>query len=569
MKPISILDQLQKSKKLNYRLVLVAAGVGLTGLVTISSVLLAVLRAKHIAVVSADAGATILIGLSFIYLASLLRRGKRTAWLVAIGLYIFLLARNLRHFSFDLSDNEYPLSFALLNIVLPVLVLAGLVLARRHFNVKSEVRSFTTALRRSVLVLAVAFLYGIVGFQLLDDRDFHQDIPLLSGAHYTIDQFGLTTNHLLVAHTKRAKLFLDSLGTISLGSLFYVGVSLFAPIRFKLTYSARDDEDMARLLRKYPSTSEDFFKLWPPDKAYFFSPNRDSALAYRTVRGVALVVGDPIGRPAKYKNLVAGFGEYCRVNDWEPAFIHTETKNSNLYRALGFDSQKIGQEAVVNTEHFVKSVAVNKYFHHISGKFERLGYSVQFLQPPHNQKLIARLKEISDGWLSESGRSERSFMMGYFNFEYLQQCRLVVAMDKDLVIQGFMNQLPSFSHKEASFDFIRHSQDTPGNINDFLMLSFIARLRSEGYDLLNMGLAPLAGLETISKDKTATNTLLSIVYGSGNRFFSFRGLKNFKAKYEPRWEDRFIIYHGGLPGFSKVLNALLLAMRPPRRKNNG
>src|SRR5205823_3086788 len=102
-------------------------------------------------------------------------------------------------------------------------------------------------------------------------------------------------------YTKRAKLFLDSLGVISLGSLFYVGVSLFSPIRFRLNNREHDYSDLTKLLRDYPSTSEDFFKLWPRDKAYFFNSSRSAALAYKTSRGVALVVGDPVGKKSEFK----------------------------------------------------------------------------------------------------------------------------------------------------------------------------------------------------------------------------------------------------------------------------
>ena len=66
-----------------------------------------------------------------------------------------------------------------------------------------------------------------------DDHDFHQEISPLSAAHYTIDQFGLTTPKPLVAYTKRAHVFVDSLAAISIGAVFYVAVSFFSPIRIR------------------------------------------------------------------------------------------------------------------------------------------------------------------------------------------------------------------------------------------------------------------------------------------------------------------------------------------------
>jgi len=545
---------------------IIATLVLLSGLLTISSVLQAVLHARRVNIVLSDARFTLLVGLSFIYLASLLRRGKYNAWLIAVPLYGFLVVRNIRHFIFDFPDGIRIVPAAL-NLAVPVLALIGLLIFRNQYNVRSEIRNFATALRRSVIILLAAFLYGTIGFQLFDTRDFRQEISLLSGVHYTVDQFGLTTNRQLEPHTKRARLFLGSLSVVSLGSVFYVLVSLFAPIRFKLNNQQHDYEDIARLLRQYPSTSEDFFKLWPRDKAYFFNPSRSAGLAYKATAGIALVVGDPAGKRSDLADLLTRFEEFCRVNDWEPAFVHAEKTNASLYKRLGFELQKIGEEAIVDIDHFVKNVMTSKDFRHIANKFKREKYQAEMLQPPHSPTVLRRLREVSSDWLKAPGRAERGFMMGYFNDAYMQQCQITVARDEAGTIQAFLNRVPSFNPAEANFDFLRHTSGSPGNINDYLMIEFIAHLQHEGIKRLNMGLAPLAGLEagvSGEKDRGAIDAVMSLVYATGNRFYSFKGLKRFKSKYEPAWEDRYIVYRGGLRGFSRTMTALIRAMRVRR-----
>jgi len=544
---------------------IVAGLVLLSGLLTISGVLLSILHARRANIVLTDARFTVLVGLSFVYLASLLRRGKYNAWLIGLPLYGYLVVRNIQHFIFDFPDGV-RLVPAILNLAIPILALLGLIIFRRQFNVRSEVRNFATALRRSIIILLVAFLYGTIGFQLFDTPDFHREIPVPTGAHYTVDQFGLTTNHQLEPQTKRANLFLGSLSVISLGSVFYVLVSLFAPIRFRLSHSAHDYEDMARLLRQSPSSSEDFFKLWPRDKAYFFDAGRSAGLAYKSTYGVALVVGDPAGDKAEFGHLIRQFQEYCRVNDWEPAFVHVEKINAALYGSLGFELQKIGEEAIVDISHYVKSVMPNKYFRHIVNRFEREKYTTEILEPPHGAAVLSRLREVSDDWLTVPGRAERGFMMGYFNYDYIQQCPVMVARDEAGTIQAFINRVPSFNEREANFDFVRHTKGSPGNINDYLMLNFINYLHRQAVPRLNMGLSPLAGLEASDeKDRSAIDGILSFTYSNASRFYSFKGLNRFKSKYEPAWEDRYIVYYGGLRGFSRTMTALMRAMRLRRR----
>ncbi len=541
---------------------LIAASVLLTGLLTISNVLFAQARVVRSSIVTSDAHVTLLIGLTLVYLASLLRRGKHTAWLVALPLYIFILIHNLRHFVFDIPDELVGSLPVIVNLVVPFLALAGLIFAKNQFVVRSELRSLPLALRRAASVLLIAFLYGVLGFELLDNHDFHQEISIPTAAHYTVDQFGLTTTEQLTPHTKRSRLFLDSLGVLSVGSLFYVGLSLFAPIRFRLANQAQDRQDMLELLKKYPASSEDFFKLWPPDKAYFFNHTRSAAIAYKASAGIALVVGDPAGNSDEFAHLLTHFTQLCYTNDWSPALIHSEPKYLDLFKNLGFESQKIGEEAVVDINHFQTKVVTNKYFRNIANRFERQRYAPQILNPPHDKALLKRLRQISNDWLKVPGRSERGFMLGYFDENYLQQCVLMVARDSEGIIQAFINQIPSFDPDEANFDLLRSSHQALGNVNDFLVIEFIKYLDQQGFKRLNMGLAPLTGLDKqIKRHKSALDRALHFVYMSGGRFYSFSGLRRFKDKYEPDWQDRYMVYLGGVAGFSKAMNALMRAMR--------
>jgi len=546
----------------SWQLNVVALLVALTGLITISSLLFALVHLRRSGVDSTDAHLTILAGLSLIYLATLLNRGKYTAWLVSLPIYVFLVVRNVRHFVIDFPHAMNYHSAAILNLVVPSATLLLLVLYRKLFTVRSEVRSFTTALTRSLVILLVAFVYGVAGFSLLDNHDFYQEISLPAAAHYTVDQFNLTTDKQIVAHTKRSRVFVDSLAVISLGAVFYSALALFSPIRFRLSNHSQDYEDIRRILARHATTSEDFFKLWPPDKAYFFNPLRSAAVAYKATHGVALIVGDPVGPKEEIHDLLRQFMGFCRINDWQPAFIHTEETNLKLYEQLGFEAQKIGEEAIISTEKFINHVGMTKDFRHIKNKFEKLGYGAEMLQPPHNQEILNRLRVISDDWLKGPGRAERGFMLGYFTYEYMQACKIMVARDDRGEIQAFINQVPSPTGNEANFDFLRHGRGSPGNINDFLMLNFISSLHAQGISRLSMGLSPLSGLEKANDSASRLlNGFLGFAYANGNRFYSFHGLKRFKTKYEPDWESRYIVYRGGLRGFTKTINSLMFAMR--------
>jgi phosphatidylglycerol lysyltransferase len=446
-----------------------------------------------------------------------------------------------------------------LRLGLSLLILALLLASRSVFRVRSNRLGFRQAVLFSTVAFGLVLLYGVVGFALLDRRDFRQEISVLTALHQTVDQLGITTPSV-VPHTARARLFVDSLTVISITGLVAAALSFFQPIRFRLQPQATQRARALELLERYPSDIDDFFKLWPHDKHYFFDHEQAAGLAYQVKSGVALVVGDPFGNPKRFLLLIQAFRELCFVNDWRPAFIHVSDRHRDLYEKLGFRLQQIGEEAVLDLEAF-QAERNAKYFRQILNRFTKLGYRVELLEPPFDDALLARLGAISANWLERPGRAERGFMLGSFGSEYMQLSRLAVVRDEQDQIRGFMNVVPTFEPSTANYDLLRCDSDAPGNCNDFLLLGLIDLLYTEGVRTLNLGLCPLKGLDEAEELTGLIDTALRFIYANGDRFYSFTGLQRFKAKYRPAWDDRFVAYSGNPASFARVMTALTRAMK--------
>ncbi len=507
----------------------------------------------------------LLIGLSLLYLGSLLRRRKRTAWLVTIMAYAFYLGIGVSrlaqlHQRTGLGSASFH---ELTRVLLPLVIIGLLLLFQKQFVVKSDIQGFGFAGRFTAIILFVALVYGVAGFLLLDKSDFHQEIRLPTAIHYTIDQFNLTTNHPVQPHTRRASLFIDSLSFVSLASVAYAAIALFQPLRTRLSDQHAERDRMAQLLEHYGGHSEEFFKLWPRDKQYFFDDSGQSGLAFRVNRGVALCLGGPAGNNTYYNQVLDNFIKLCFVNDWLPAMVHTTDEQRALYENQDFTLQKLGQEAVLNITYFQAEVRGKKYFRQIDNKFTKRGFTCELLKPPHHGAIVDRLRIISDEWLSQGGRAERGFAMGNYTTGYIQQCEVMVARDAAGTIQAFINLVPAgFDRQEATYDMLRHTKKALGNVNDYLLINVVAQMAGRGYQRFNLGLCPLTGLDTASDEKNQLiDRVMRFAYANGDRIYSFSGLYRFKSKYEPEWRDRYVAYQGGLRGFSRTMTALMRAMR--------
>lgn len=555
-----------RSKKSTHSLVmlrLVAFAVFVNGLlITLGSLDEHVVLHKRIWQSSFQISLAICIGVSLIYLSTLLSRRKRTAWLVTMCVYAFTLAANVTGLLLGESDfSTHPLSLAR-HLFLPLVIVGALLYYSREFYVRSDTQSFAQSLRRAGLVLFVALLYGVIGFHLLDKRDFHQNITLAQSIQYTIDQFGLTTTSTLKGYSPRGNAFLDSLSIISTLSVGYAFLALFQPLKARLADQTANRALMQRILASHSNSSEDFFKLWPHDKSYLFSDDHKAGLAYHVTRGVALCVGDPVGPEHSQANLMERFLTECEINDWLPSFILTGQEYSPFYRQHQFSVQKIGEEAIIPIDNFLETKLKDKYFRQIVNKFEKQGYTTQMLEPPHSNGLLRRLKEVSDSWLSLPGRDERGIMMGYFSDDYLQRCPVMVLRDDAGTIQAFINQVAQMDKVEANYDMLRQTTHALSNSNDFLLINFMLYLHAQGFKQLNMGLCPLAGIgEAEGIEQSRYDAVIKFVYTNGDRIYSFSGLHKFKTKYDPQWKGRYLAYKGGVRGLTRTLRALTRAMK--------
>lgn len=546
----------------NHRLVtrLIGWFVGLYGSLVLAESLIDELILRHQTHRGvADFDIRLLVGLALLYMCVLLLRRKHNAWRLAVIVCLFMLGLDVQSFTNSLDFDHISVAW-LVRSMLTALVLGSLWLTRREFSVQSDVPTFRNSLHITSLVLLAVFAYGTVGFMALDRTDFQQEISLPAAMLHTVDRFAWVST-TPQSYSRRARLFTESLSFISAAAVAYAAVSFFQPVRSRYRSQDRERQQLADLLARHRAPSEDFFKLWPHDKQYFLTDDKNAGLAYHVFRGVALVQGDPVGSTSGVARLLDSFDTICQQNDWVAAYIHVTNALRPTYESRGYRLQCIGQEAVVNIATFTSATTKNKHFRNIGNRFTKAGYQLELLTPPHSAATMAELQTISNDWLTRPGRSERGFVMGSFTESYMQQCQVAVVRDAAGQAQAFCNLVPAaFDADEATYDLLRNRAAAPANVNDFLLQQLILQLQAEGYQRFNLGLSPLVGVHKDQAD-SLVDTVLAFAYTNGDRFYSFSGLHRFKNKFEPVWSDRFIAYRGTAGSFSRVLRALLQVMK--------
>ncbi len=501
---------------------------------------------------------SLLFGFALIYLSLNLLRRKRMAWWLAVASSIVVVSSDAVH---DLVYDRLPQEIDRHQVpwyttLGPVLILVLLTLFRKRFTVRSEPRSIARGLGVLAASVLLALAYGTLGFWLLDKRDLGTNFHLVESFVMTLRAYTLMGNGNLIPYTPQADWFLDSLGWTGLVTGGFALYSLFRPLAYRLRTLPQERQEARSILQKHGTSSLDFFKLWP-DKSYFFSEDRRSFVAYRVAGGVAFALGDPVGPEQDLEDTTLGFLRFCSDNGWGVAFHEVLPDLLPMYHRLGMQELMVGEEAILDLDHFHSKTAKRKWFRYIRRKFEeREGYRVIRYEPPHSRELLDEVEAISDEWLSLPGRRERGFTIGSFKRDYVGETTLFVVREP---VEGralaFVNQIPSYREGEATIDLMRHRIEIPNGVMDYLFIAVLLSLEEEGYRSFDLGLAPLSGVGERPGASLQERTLNQISERL-TRFFSYKGLKNYKAKFEPDWEKRFLVYAGGPPALAKIGIAL-------------
>ena len=479
---------------------------------------------------------TLVIGFILIYLSIHLFQRRRTAWWVAIlatGLAILAHSIHPRIFYAALPD---------------VATFVLLLIFRERFSVRSESRNIKLGLLLLLGSFFLALLYGTIGFLMLGVKDFGMAFSFHDAIIRTLRQFALFGNTDLVAATRQARWFLDSLDTICLVAIGFALYSLFRPIVYRFVELPQERAHALTIVEKNGNSTFDYFKTWS-DKSFFFSGTRQSFIAYHTISGVAFCLADPVGPEEEKSVLITNFLDYCERNGWMAVFMMPD--DPAPYAKVGLSMLKIGEEATVDLDEFCNHTVNEKYFRYIYRKLEAEGHKVTRHRPPLSNDVLNEVADITKHWLNLPHHREYGFFQGHFDRSYLEKCNVAIVRDKNGKALAFINEVHSYRPGEATFDMMRHLPGLHWGTMDYLFSCEMITLHNEGYKTFNFGVAPFVGIGE-RPDATLTEKAVNQILVRLDRFVHSKGIKQYKLKFKPQWKDSFVAYQGGPIGLIKI-----------------
>jgi phosphatidylglycerol lysyltransferase len=470
----------------------------------------------------------LLIGLLQLITSVFLFRSLRNAWYVAIFLCMLSIIGNLTK-ALDFEE-----------AILAATVLLALILTRRQYYVKSnrDLQNFNLGV--ALCIFAGVTIYGVAGFYFLDQRHFRIDFSFVQSVTSTFDNFILLNSVGIVPYTKLAHLFLTSINLFGASSIVLVFYAFLKPFLFENDALDHDWQLAKALVVRHGKSPVDYFKTYA-DKLLYFPTHHEGFIAYRTAGNFAIVLEEPVcaADDAVKLEILKEFEAFCKEQGLKPAYYRVDPGSLPIFEEMGKKNIIIGEEARVELEAFSLEGKDRKSMRNAVNSVLKKGFLIKIYEAPIKEGLLQKLHHVSDNWLKSLEREEMVFSQGLFDAEELKDQTIITVENEDERVVAFLNIIPDYVKNEATYDLIRKTEDAPAGCMDILIIELINYFKAKGFKHVNLGMAPMSG---IGEGRNFPEKTMKFAYEKIRQFKHYRGLRDFKEKFDPAWEEKYLVY---------------------------
>ena len=463
-------------------------------------------------------------------------KGRRAAWwgslLVQFAAMVVLVTQ-----LFDL--DAYGVALYGINLAAVLVPWLGcvcvLVWNRRVFSVRENSASVRRVLLRLLLAFVVASAVWLVGAWVLrtsfDDASFGA-IAFEWPLRFLPPVVALLLPYALVPGTSAAWALYEWVGTVFWLYAAWAGWRMFA----RPADPSGDATHARAILESGSGDHLSFMTLWEGNR-YFFNAAGDTYVAYRASRGVALTLGEPVGRDPE--GCAAEFESFARENSLRPAWYSV----SEAFERPGFRRLEVAEEAVLSTDNVEFK---GKKFQNVRTARNKAGKEgVRTMWTTWSElslELQAAVVALSEEWVADKALPEMGFTLGSLPELRVSGTRLLLAVGPDGSLHGVTSWMPVRSAGEVvgyTLDVMRRSEDGFKGVMELLISEALLQAAAEGCAWISLSGAPLSGSPS---EPGLLDALLSRVGEEMEPLYGFRTLAASKRKFQPTEHAWYLAY---------------------------
>jgi phosphatidylglycerol lysyltransferase len=528
--------------------------IGLAGVLSVLSAMLhhtpaslaALERHLPLEVTQRSRSVMLFAGLALLQVTGNLRRRKSLAWGVAASALAVSLVTHLAR------------GFDALQAALTLALLAYLVVFRRRFSARSDPASIRFGLLMMPVIACLLLAYGAVGLAHLRAHFTWPAGATVLGQAFRAGILILDPD--VDPSTPVAARFLGSVQIAGWLGRLYVLVLLLRPVVLRHRREA-PLTDVERMRSAHARHSLAAFAL-QEDKHHLVLADRQALVGFAVRGSVALACGDPLASDEAFVTAVAQYVDHCTAHGWTACVYEASEERLADYRRLGLRAFKVAEEAVLDLSDFSLAGGKRAGLRAMANKGRKAGLAVRRYprREAPDPALDAQLVEISEEWLADKKLRELGFSLGRFSLEALDAAEVFVCLSGERVL-AFCSWLPYRDGEAVVLDLMRKRRDAMSGTMDLLIAESLLALKAAGRRQASLANAPLAN---VSPSRSPLERGVSLLFEHLNAVYGYRNLFQFKKKFAPRWEGRYLVYPRGadLPRVAYALAGLHTSTAP-------
>lgn len=310
------------------------------------------------------------------------------------------------------------------------------------------------------------------------------------------------------------------------------------------------------------------YQILNTEMELWFTTDLQGCVGFVRRCGVRVVAGAPVCAESRIAQIAAAFEEDASRDGEQVCYFGAAARlKSVLYSLPSHSFLEIGAQPVWNPANWLSIISAHRSLRAQLHRAKNKGVEVTEYESsiaPGNRELLRCYSEwrlahelLALGFLSES-----------LSLENLSDRRLFVA-EKNGNPVGFLIATPVPDRNGWLIEQIVRGRSAPNGTSELLIDFAMRAFADSKSDYATLGLAPLSvrAKSTIAKPQFWLRLLFAWTRKHGTRFYNFKGLDSFKAKFKPDdWEPIYAIVNE--PRFSaRTLYAIAAAFtnEPPIR----
>ena len=475
--------------------------------------------------------ATAVVGLLLVYLGAGLRRGKRRAWQVAVGL---AGAGVILHLVKGLDFDAAAVSAALL---------AMLIAVRGRFHAVADPRNRWRALVALAGFAAAGFLLGFLEIAIRANRLVGHPGVAQWAQEALLGLVGVS-GPLRFAYPIGAAAVSITTGSFGLLACGAAAVLLLRPGSRRPERTVEEEHRLRELLRRYGNADSLGYFALRGDKSLIWAPSGKAAVAYRVINGVSLAAGDPVGDRSAWPLAIEAWLSDCTAHGWTPAVLACGNAGGRAYRRSGLDVIELGDEAILDVAAFSLEGRAMRGVRQAVNRMRRAGYGCE----------VVRQRDLSPAALAEAVRAADAFRDGPVERGFSMalsrvgdpldaDCLLVRCRDGDGRLRGLLQLVP-WGADGLSLDLMRGDRTADNGLTEFMVVSAIEAAPGLGVRRVSLNFAVLRSVFARAEELGAGPVLRvwHRLLRAASRLWQIESLYRANAKYQPAWQPRYLCF---------------------------